>query len=100
VQFSRQPGFSAESLQGWKHWCIVAFIENSKKVTLSCPNKEVAEQIFGPGGLLNVYNKLPAVEEKDWGGREAVGGSPRSAFFPENLLKVVLDTLENNLLER
>jgi hypothetical protein len=105
VQFFRQAEFPVDSLQGWKHWCIAAYAQNAenaektRRVTLSCPNKRVAERIFGAGGLMNVYPKLPAIDGKGWGGREAVGGSPRGASFPESLLNAVLQTLEHSLLE-
>jgi hypothetical protein len=99
VQFVRQPEFSADSLQGWRYWCIAAHVEKSGGVTLSCPNKCVAEKVFGPGGLLNVYPKLPMIEGKAWGGRESVGGSPRWVVVPVESLGLVLETLEDNLLE-
>jgi hypothetical protein len=100
VQFARQPEFAAESPQGWRHWCIVAFAEASESVTISCPNKAVAEEIFGDGGLLNIFPKLPSLCGRGWGGRESVGGSPRGVSFPRGLLGTVLDTLENNLLKK
>jgi hypothetical protein len=98
-QFRRQPEFSVGSRRGWQHWCIVAYVEKTGTVTLSCPNKEVAELVFGPGGLLNVYPKLPALGGKTWGGREAIGGSPRGQIFPVSLLNEVLTVLENSRLE-
>lgn len=33
-----------------------------------------AEKFFGKGGLKNVFAKI---EPQGWGGREAIGGSPR-----------------------
>ena len=99
VQFCRQPQFPADSLEGWRHWCIAAHVAEPGNVTLSCPNRSVAELAFGPGGLLNVYLKLPEIEGGKWGGRESVGGSPRGAAFPAELLPVVLETLENLLWE-
>jgi hypothetical protein len=99
VQFCRQPEFPAGSRRGWRHWCIAASVEKTGSVTLSCPNKEVAELAFGPGGLLNVYPKLPSPDGKTWGGREAIGGSPRGWTFPASLLDEVLAVLENNGLE-
>jgi len=52
-------------------------------VTLGCPNKAVAEAIFGAGGLLTVF---PALEPNGWGGREAVGGSPRGLQMTEAMV--------------
>jgi hypothetical protein len=97
-QFRRRPEFPVHSCRGWRHWCIAAYVEKTKSVTLACPNREVAEQVFGPGGLLNVYPKLPVLGEKTWGGREAVGGSPREQVFPVFLLKDILTVIEDSRL--
>jgi hypothetical protein len=94
VQFVRDAGHPADSLKGWRHWCIVAYVQTQRSVTLSCPNSAVAELVFGQGGLMNVYSKLPSLEGKDWGGRESVGGSPRGVPFPEELLPDVLKTVD------
>ena len=53
---------------------IVAYVAASGTITLGCPSAEVAETLFGPGGLKNVFPKLTPA---GWGGREAIGGSPR-----------------------
>lgn len=100
VQFFRQEAFPATSLEGWRHWCIVSHVRKAGNVMLACPNKEVAERAFGSGGLKNVFPRLPAVEEKEWGGREAVGGSPRGVVVPAELLGSVLATLEDSLLTK
>ncbi|MCL2009913.1 MAG: hypothetical protein FWG71_05130 [Synergistaceae bacterium] len=97
VQFCRQPEFPADSLEGWKHWCIAAHVAKPGNVTLSCPNRSVAELAFGSGGLLNVYPKSPELEGKKWGGRESVGGSPRGMSVPVGLLPGVLGTIEDAL---
>jgi hypothetical protein len=97
VQFHRQAEFLANSLEGWRHWCLIAYVEKSRNVTISCPNQSVAELAFGPGGLLSVYPELPAIDGKEWGGREAVGGSPRGVVFPADLLPKVLETTEKIL---
>ncbi len=55
---------------------IVAYVATNGNVTIGCPDIEVAEKYFGPGGLKNVFAKL---EPSGWGGREAIGGSPRGA---------------------
>ena len=99
VQFRRQPAFPADALEGWRHWCIAAHVAKAGNVTLSCPSKSVAELAFGPGGLLNVYPKLPALGGEQWGGREAVGGSPRGVVVPAEVLGEVLAVLENLLME-
>ncbi|MDR0652461.1 MAG: hypothetical protein LBG12_04040, partial [Synergistaceae bacterium] len=38
VQFERQREFPADSLDGWRYWCIAAYVEKAGNVTLSCPN--------------------------------------------------------------
>jgi len=53
---------------------VVAYVATNGNVTIGCPDVEVAEKFFGPGGLKNVFPKL---EPQGWGGREAIGGSPR-----------------------
>ena len=53
---------------------IVAYVPTNSNVTVGVRDKSMAEKLFGTGGLMNV---LPKLEPKGWGGREAVGGSPR-----------------------
>lgn len=59
----------------WYLWApvVVSHSTRLQKVTLGCPDRETAERLLGPGGLLAIYGELG----KGWGGREAVGGSPR-----------------------
>jgi hypothetical protein len=53
--------------------CIVSYTRRGG-VTIGCVNKQTAESLFGPGGLKNVFATLTP---EGWGGREAIGGSPR-----------------------
>lgn len=53
---------------------IVAYVAVNGNVTIGCADVEAAEKFFGPGGLKNIFAKL---EPSGWGGREAIGGSPR-----------------------
>lgn len=59
----------------WYLWAqvVVSYSKRLQKVTVGCPDRDTAERLFGPGGLLAVYEELG----RGWGGREAVGGSPR-----------------------
>lgn len=98
VHFFRQEAFSPRSLEGWRHWCVISHVQKAGNVMLACPNTAVAERAFGPGGLKNVFPRLPRVEGKEWGGRESVGGSPRGVVFPAELLPLVLKTIEESLL--
>lgn len=63
-----------DSIDGWKHPVVLAHLERGRNITMGCPNQEVAEAIFGKGGLKAVFATL---SPEGWGGREAVGGSPR-----------------------
>ena len=98
VHFFRQEEFPSTSLEGWRHWCVISHVQKAGNVMLACPNKEVAERAFGVGGLKNVFPCLPTLEGKGWGGREAVGGSPRGIVFPASALDSVLSILEESLL--
>jgi hypothetical protein len=98
VYFARRPEFPANSLQGWRRWCVIAYVEKSGGVMISCHNRSVAEAAFGPGGLMNVFPELPQINGRTWGGREAVGGSPRDSIFPVELLPQVLATAEASLI--
>ena len=53
---------------------VVAYVAANGNVTVGLPDTETAEKLLGPGGLKNIFAKL---EPQGWGGREAVGGSPR-----------------------
>jgi hypothetical protein len=53
---------------------IVAYVATNGNITIGCPDTESAEKFFGHGGLKNIFAKL---EPAGWGGREAIGGSPR-----------------------
>lgn len=55
---------------------IVAYVASNGNVTVGVRDAEAAERFFGPGGLKNVFGKL---QPQGWGGREAIGGSPRGA---------------------
>lgn len=43
-------------------------------VTVCCRDRETAEELFGPGGLLNLFRQL---KPTGWGGRPVIGGSSR-----------------------
>jgi hypothetical protein len=90
LEFSEATQWTGEGLQspavaltlgavwGFDVWylyapVVVSYSGRLEKITIGCPNNETAERLFGPGGLLALY---PVLGE-GWGGREAVGGSPR-----------------------
>lgn len=78
----RVEGQPSEKAAGWVNPVVLIYNRDNKNMGLSCPNKRVAEEFFGTGGLKNVFPKLGA-----WGGRESVGGSPRGrAMTPEDAM--------------
>ena len=74
--YGRNLDHSGETPEGWKHPVVVAWLENSRTVTMGCPNQAVSEALFGSGGLKNVFPHLPKIDGEMWGGRESVGGGP------------------------
>ena len=67
--------------RGWDNPIVVSLVEATSAITFGAPNKAVAEELLGKGGFLNVFkalNEAYGLEEgSGFGGREAVGGSPR-----------------------
>jgi hypothetical protein len=70
---------SGSQIWGFDVWyadhapCIVSLAQDGN-VTIGVTDTETAEEMFGPGGLKNVF---PQLEPEGWGGRESIGGSPR-----------------------
>ena len=74
VWYGRQTDHAANTPEGWRFGVVLARVANTGAITIGSPNKAVAEAVFGEGGLKNVFPHLP---REGWGGREAIGGSPR-----------------------
>lgn len=74
VWYNRQVDHPSDSPAGWRFNVILARVAATGAITIGSPNKAVAEAVFGSGGLKNVFPHLP---RDGWGGREAIGGSPR-----------------------
>lgn len=53
--------------------CVLA-LHSDGNITIGVQDEETAVKLFGPGGLKNLFAEL---KPAGWGGREAVGGSPR-----------------------
>jgi hypothetical protein len=87
-----------EDLAGWRHPVVLALGAQNHEITIGCPNVAVAEILFGKGGLKNVFSQLAP---EGWGGREAIGGSPRGQVMTtEQLLaagKKVGEIVEESL---
>lgn len=66
---------------GWDVWyatlrpLIVAYVESSGRVSIGCRDLATVRQLLGQNGLLSVFDRLSPA---GWGGRETIGGSPRS----------------------
>lgn len=78
VQMGRNPKEDINTLAGWRHQLIFSYVAAMGKVTISCPNEAVANELLGEGGLNNVYPLLEKFMPTGWGGRAAVGGSGRN----------------------
>jgi len=75
----------ATAAAGWARPVVLAFDPEPGSVVVGCPNPQVAAELFGPRGLLEVF---PQLEPPGWGGREAVGGSRRGmALTREQVLR-------------
>lgn len=77
------------------HAPVIVALTPLGNVTIGCPDTETAEALFGPGGLKNVFGKL---EPQGWGGREAIGGSPRSMAMTIEQAAVAAATINACLL--
>ena len=99
--YERQPeNGGAYEAKGWKNPIVIALSEQ-ETITFGMPNKVVAEEVLGSGGLLRVFdclNKLYGLKAgQGFGGREAVGGSPRGQKMTESDLLEIC-TVVNQLI--
>lgn len=89
--YQRNLAGSANEKAGWDNPVVISLVEGLNNLTFGCPNKNVAEAMFGKGGLMNVFtklNELYALEVGNgFGGREGVGGSPRGMKMSEEDLR-------------
>jgi hypothetical protein len=83
VWYGRNDRFEADNANGWRDPIVLSRTVDGN-VTVGCPNKAVAEKLFGPGGLRNVF---PQLQPHGWGGRETIGGSPRGATISDSELR-------------
>ena len=106
VHFHRIPDTWSNQLSGWKHWVALVFIEKTRRITLACPNEEIAQALFGKGGLRNVYDKLPKLpvpegtkdtylKDYEWGGKASVGGSPIIGDANDEMLYEAADIVDD-----
>ena len=80
--------------RGWDNPIVVSWLERTENITMATPNKAVAEELLGEGGLMNVFKALNEAyglaEGSGFGGRDTIGGSPRGRKMTEaDLAKAV-----------
>lgn len=98
IHLERLQDAPADTPEGWRYLCTITRVVRAGNVMLTCPCVRVAEYAFGPGGLKNVFPKLPPIDGKLWGGRESVGGSPRGIVVPETMLDDVMKIVDGSLI--
>lgn len=100
--YDRKPeaGLSTE-VTGWGNPIVISQTEGGN-LTFGAPNKQVAEQLFGPGGLLTVFSKLNKIygltEGSGFGGREGVGGSPRGRVMSEEECQNIIEVVNASII--
>lgn len=89
------PIFASGSIASWRNPIVVALYRGTGSATVACPSKKLAEQIFGQGGLMRVFQKLGP----GWGGREAIGGSPRGAKLTIDEIRRAAEVISRSRLQ-
>jgi hypothetical protein len=66
------------SAVAWSAPVVIWHKSMEQRIDIGCPNNEIAEALFGEGGLKNVFPVLDAECSlgAGWGGRESIGGGP------------------------
>lgn len=72
---------------------IVSYSQRHRSITIGCSSEAQAFELFGETGLMRVFAELG----KGWGGREAIGGSPREQRFTLDDAKEVARKVANLL---
>jgi len=70
---------------------ILQYNEQSKTITMSCINEEVAEKYFGKMGVIEPLQKFFGEAA---GGKKAIGGSPRDIPLQPEVLNAFLEFLK------
>ena len=100
IQMGRNPQEDINTSAGWRHHLIFSYVAAMGKVTMSCPNESVAEEIFGKGGMSNIYPLLEKFKPTGWGGRVAVGGSGRNIKLTLDEARECFEYLVSNVLTK
>ena len=93
IWYGRLEEKSFDSIAGWRNPIAISWTDKGN-VTLGCPNNQVAEALFGPGGLKNV---LPKLQPVGWGGRESIGGSPRGEILTLEQVRAAAQIIAVNI---
>ena len=92
-----------DEAKGWGNPIVVSLVEATGALTFGMPNKAVAEEIFGKGGLTRVFAALNEIYQLEagngFGGRDTIGGSPRGRKMTETDLAKAVEVI-NGLLEQ
>ncbi len=86
---------TAYSIDNIKASIIVQYNEQSKSISLSCFDTEVAKRFFGPSGVITPLKKYFG---KDAGGKNNVGGTSRSHDIQPEMLQGFLEFLYREYL--
>jgi hypothetical protein len=94
---------NADEIEGWQNPVVASLNTDRDSLSFGCPNIQVAEKLFGKGGLKNVFQKMnekyQCPPEDGFGGRETIGGSPRGKKMKYEDLLVCADVI-NDYLEQ
>lgn len=93
VWYDRDPDRSPTDPQAWGSPVVLSRTP-AGSISVGLPNDEIAATLLGEGGLLNVF---PALEPAGWGGRAAIGGSPRGQVVDAAVLVQAASTLAAQL---
>lgn len=100
IQMGRNPQKDINKAAGWRHQLIFSYVAAMGKVTMSCPNEAVAKELFGEGGMSNIYPLLEEFIPTGWGGRAAVGGSGRNTKLTLEEARECFTYLVSNIMTK
>jgi hypothetical protein len=75
---------------------VVSYVQRLQKITVGVVDTHTAIELFGPCGLMEVWQDLG----QGWGGRESIGGSPRGESLSLEDIEQVTDTILVHLRRR
>lgn len=75
---------------------VVSYVQRLQKITVGVVDTHTAIELFGPSGLMEVWQDLG----QGWGGRESIGGSPRGESLSLEDIEQVTDTILVHLRRR